>query len=224
MSQFFHDSGYAPNTPVGAVDGVVGLDRGREIDMRNGSQKTLIGLVREHVNACRKALGWSREAVADVIVEAHDRIGGPSTTGIRFEPKTTDTFERAKVNADRIFRWLDDDSKDNNLLPANFLLSILAALPIDECIALLNKILAPLGLTVRRIGDTAESNVPAVRHLVRIAKESAEAQRALAELIDGATLPELQSAERELAEAERTYQLARADVSAQIKRRLQVVA
>jgi len=192
--------------------------------MRNGSQKTLIGLVREHVNACRKALGWSREAVADVIVEAHERIGGPAATGIRFEPKTTDTFERAKVNADRIFRWLDDDSKDTNLLPANFLPSILAGLPVEERIALLNDILAPVGLTVRRMNDGAGLTLPAARHLVQIAKESAEAQCSMAELIDGATLAELQRAERELAEAERVYQRAREDVSAQLNNRLQVVA
>ncbi len=192
--------------------------------MRNGSQKTLIGLVREHVNACRKALGWSREAVADVIVEAHERIGGIGTTGIRFEPKTTDTFERAKVNADRIFRWLDDDTKDTNLLPANFLPSILAGLPVEDRITLVNNILAPLGLTVRRLdGDTHQAQ-SATKHLVSIAKEVAEAQSAVANLIDGATLSELQRAERELAEAERTIQKAREDVASQLNSSLRVVA
>lgn len=36
-----------------------------------------------------------------------------------------------KVNADRVFRWLDDGTKDTNLVPANFVPSILAALPTD---------------------------------------------------------------------------------------------
>lgn len=192
--------------------------------MRSESHKTLIGWAREHVNACRKAMGWSREAVAEVIVEAHDRIGGGSATGIRFEPRTTDTFERAKVNADRIFRWLDDDSKDTNLLPANFLPSILAALPMDDRIALMNDILGPLGLVVCRMDDDRADVLSATKHLVTISKEVAEAQSAVASLIDGATLPELQKAERELGEAEHAIHQARHDIAVQLHSSLKVVA
>lgn len=192
--------------------------------MRNGSQKTLIGMVRERVNACRKAMGWSREAVAEIIVEAHERIGASSSTGIRFEPKTTDTFERAKVNADRIFRWLDDDSKDTNLLPANFLPSVLAGLPVADRIEVVNEILAPLGLTVRRLDEEGAAPQAAARHLIAITKEVAEAQAAVADLIDGATVSELQRAERELADAERSIQTARQDVANQLNSSLRVVA
>jgi hypothetical protein len=192
--------------------------------MRNESHKTLIARVLEHVNACRKAVGWSREAVADTIVQAHIRIGGPEATGIRFEPPTTDTFERAKVNADRIFRWLDDGSKDTNLLPANFLPSILAALPMEDRIALMNDVLAPLGMVAHRLEQDGAARLDATKHLVTISKEVAEAQSAVANLIDGATLPELQKAERELAEAERAIHEAREDFSAQLHSSLRVVA
>lgn len=192
--------------------------------MRNGSHKSLIARVLEHVTACRKAAGWSREAMAEVIVEAHAKIDGPGATGIRFEPPTTDTFERAKVNADRIFRWLDDSSKDTNLLPANFLPSILAGLPMDARVALVNEILGPVGLVVRRLDNEGADCLSATRHLVTISKEVAEAQSAVATLIDGATVPELQRAERELADAEHAIKSARADVAAQLRTSLRAVA
>ncbi len=96
--------------------------------MRDVSHKTWIAIVLDHVNAWRKANGWSRETVVQMIVEAHECTNGPVVTGIKFEPHTADTFERWKVNADRVFRWLDDSSKDTNLLPTNFIPSILAAM------------------------------------------------------------------------------------------------
>lgn len=192
--------------------------------MRNKSHKTLIGRVLDHVTSCRKAVGWSREAMAETIVEAHGSIGGPEATGIRFDPPTTDAFERAKVNADRIFRWLDDGSKDTNLLPVNFLPSILAALPMEDRISLVNEILGPVGLVVRRLAAEGGEHLTATRHLVTISKEVAEAQSAVANLIDGATVPELQNAERELADAERAIQMAREDVAKQLNTTLRVVA
>ena len=83
--------------------------------MRDVSHKTWIAIVLDHVNAWRKANGWSRETVVQMIVEAHDRMNGQVVTGIKFEPHTADTFERWKVNADRVFRWLDDSSKERRV-------------------------------------------------------------------------------------------------------------
>src|SRR5471030_1880418 len=99
--------------------------------MRNESHQTFIGTMRDHVIAWRKREGWSRESVVAAIVDAHELTEGPATTGIAFDPTTRDVFERQKVNADRVFRWLDDEGKDTNLLPANFIHSIWAAMPID---------------------------------------------------------------------------------------------
>lgn len=72
-------------------------------------------------------------------------------TGIRFEPKTLDVFERQKVNADRIFRWLDDESKEGTLMPANFLQSVLAGVPEDVQRRALDRILMALGFAVRSL-------------------------------------------------------------------------
>ncbi|MCS9500340.1 hypothetical protein N1E27_29850, partial [Pseudomonas aeruginosa] len=86
---------------------------------------TLISTLLGVVNQWRRREGWSRETVVQHIVEAHERIQGALVTGIVFDPPTRDTTERMKVNADRVFRWLDDGTKDTNLVPANFVPSIL---------------------------------------------------------------------------------------------------
>lgn len=80
------------------------------------TQPSLITILREHVEAWRKSNDWSRESMADLIVKAHEDIGGPAFSGIRFDPPTKDAFERMRVNADRIFRWLDDSTIAASLL------------------------------------------------------------------------------------------------------------
>lgn len=87
--------------------------------------RTLIALLASAVNDWRRAEGWSRETVVQVIVEHHQRVGGEQLTGLVFAPPSIDPFDRAKASADRVFRWLDDQTKDTNLMPANFLPSLL---------------------------------------------------------------------------------------------------
>lgn len=184
--------------------------------MRAESHKTLIGLLREHTTAWRKALGWSRETMVDAIVQAHERLGGPAATGIRFDPQTTDTFSRMKVNADRVSRWLDDETKDNNLLPANFLQSVLAALPADRRRHCLDDFLGPLGLTVRSLEATPRDGVD-VELLTHLMREQTEASAATAALLDGdATPADLKKAHREISESIQAAQDLQATIEAQM--------
>lgn len=169
--------------------------------MRDTSHKTWIAIVLDHVNSWRKANGWSREAVVQEIVEAHQRAAGPAVTGIRFEPHTSDVFERAKVNADRVFRWLDDSSKDNNLLPANFIPSILAAMPVEVRQHCLDDMLRGVGIAARPLDTAEDGSMDAVGLLRSMIAENGDAQRAVAALLDGATRDELIDAQRELAES-----------------------
>jgi hypothetical protein len=168
------------------------------------------------VNAWRKANGWSRETTVQEIVETHYGIGCAAATGIRFEPQTTDTFERWKVNADRVFRWLDDSSKDTNLLPANFLPSIFAAMPLDVRQHCLDDVLRGVGMAVRPLDGAAAGGINAVETLRGLIAENSDAQRAVAALLDGATCDELLTAQRELAESVATTQAALAAVEAAI--------
>lgn len=168
--------------------------------MRNGSH-TFIGHLRDAIDAWRKDNGWSRETVVMHIVDAHERADGPTATGIVFDPPTRDTFERAKVNADRVFRWLDDVTKDGNTVPANFLSSLLQALPTDRRITLLNQWLVPLDVACRPLHVDAASADSAVAVFKILVKECSEAHASMANLLDGIAPGELETAHTELCEA-----------------------
>lgn len=170
--------------------------------MHNSSHKSLIGVVREHVIAWRKQNNWSREAVVQCIVEAHERIEGPAACGIVFDPPTRDAFERQHVNADRVFRWLDDETKGNNHLPANFLPSILAAMPMERRLHCLTDILRPIGISVASVNAGADESFDVAMHLRSLIKESGEANLALANLPADADITALEAARREVADAE----------------------
>ncbi|MFS2112715.1 hypothetical protein [Herbaspirillum frisingense] len=168
--------------------------------MRNETH-TPISIVATYVDMWRKRIDASRETIAVLIVEAHERIGGPANTGIRFEPPTQDSFTRSRVIADRIFRWLDDRSKDTNLLPTNFLPSLLAAMPADICLRCINDLLTPLHLVAGRVDAELSGEMDAVRHLAAVAKESGEAIGALSLVVAMPTLPAMEAAVKELDEA-----------------------
>jgi Arc/MetJ-type ribon-helix-helix transcriptional regulator len=146
--------------------------------MRNEPQ-TLIGVIRSAVNSWRKSQDWSRETAAQQIVEAHEAIGAHQVTGITFDLPGRDAFARAKVWGERIFRWLDDETKDSTLLPANLLPSVLAALPMDQRLHCLNEMFGALGVEVRSADAPMPGEFDASGHLRTMIKESSEAQMAL---------------------------------------------
>lgn len=188
--------------------------------MQRATHPSPIGILRDHIEAWRRDNRWSRETVADMIVQAHVRIGGPVFSGIVFEPPTTDTFERMRVNADRIFRWLDDTTKDKNLLPFNFILSILGALPEDRRVVLLNDLLAPLALHVEAGGDDdAEvTHAELVEAFQSIVDHGAQATVATSQLLDGIAPGEIEQAEKKLGLIASTVKKARG-LMARLKRR-----
>lgn len=186
--------------------------------MRNESHSvTLIGTMRAAIGEWRKREGWSRETAVQVIVEAHEKLAAPAATGIVFDPNTRDTFERAKVNADRVFRWLDDEGKDNNLLPANFIPSILAAMPADIRLHCLDAILRPLGVAVAGLDATAPADFDATPHLVSMIKEGGEAQLALVAVKPGASIATLESALKEVGDVRESTNRAAHAISAAIE-------
>lgn len=187
--------------------------------MRNQSH-TLIAVVRAHVQAWRKREGWSRETVVQAIVEAHDVSGAAVATGIRFEPHTQDAFERTKVNADRVFRWLDDETKDTNLLPPNFLQSVLLAMPMDVRTQCVDDILLPVGLACRVLHEDASPDaVDAAGHLRAMNNADAAADGALIDLLDGATNSELLIAQRAMRQKVQDATASLEDIEAAVRAR-----
>jgi hypothetical protein len=170
--------------------------------MRNSSHKSLVATFRDHLIAWRKQEGWSRETMVQVLVEAHERIDGPAATGLTFEPATRDPFERQKVNADRVFRWLDDETKDRTILPTNFLPSILAALPMERRLHLLNDFLRPMGVSVTSIDQVADDSFDTALHLRAMLKESSEAHLALVNVPAEQPVEALEAARREVADVQ----------------------
>jgi hypothetical protein len=166
--------------------------------MRNESQKSWISTLRDHVNEWRKREGWSRETAAQVIVEKFEAMGGPEATGIHFEPKTRDAFERQKVNADRIFRWLDDISKDGNLMPANFGFYILAAMPVDIRHTCVNEENQKLGMFATVNEDVNEHGID-ISEICETNIEAAETMKALTIAHANPTPENLERAERQAA-------------------------
>lgn len=167
--------------------------------MRNESHKTLIGILREHVADWRRAAGLSSASAIDMIVTAHAHIGGPDVTGIRFDAHA-DEFQRMKNNSDRVMRWLDDDTKDTNFLPANFVLSILAGLPDDARVHCLNDMLRRFGLCVRAI-ETGDEVGLALGDICDLASADADALASLATVIASPTQVNYEIALRKAARA-----------------------
>lgn len=184
--------------------------------------RTPLALIRDHVEAWRRDNRWSRETVAQAMVEAHELRTFDRLTGIRFDPPTTDSFERQRVNADRIFRWLDDSTKDKNLLPVNFLWSVLAALPVERRLALADALLFPVGLDAREdagapiVGfDPAEpgSERTVVMHFRAVVSTAADAEVAMSQLLDGIDQGEPEAAKVKLSRTAAAIQRALALMS-----------
>lgn len=183
--------------------------------MRNLSQ-TLLGILREEISEYRRLNRLSRETIAQSIVEAHERLGADTLCNIRFEPKTTDAFERTKVNADRIFRWLDDETKDGTLMPANFIQSVLAGIPEEVRRRCLDRLLMPLGFAVRALGVSQELMPFSAAVAVDLMREQNEAAQAVTGLIDGHDKQELEKAHQQVSEAIDAAHRTRAMIEAQL--------
>lgn len=166
----------------------------------NLHKKTLIAILREHVNAWRKAESWSREMVTQVIVEAHESIG--TNTGIVFEKNEKDAYTGLLTNAQRMFRWLDDETKDKNLLPVNLIPSILAAMPIERRLMCASEIMVSIGLGACMPSDGEEGDLT-INDVFEAQRDDLDATQALADAIQHPTAENLERAERKLNRAQK---------------------
>lgn len=169
--------------------------------------KTLIGAIREHVIAWRKVEGWSRETVAQLIVEAHEQVG--EVSGIVFEPETRDVCEIREVNAQRIFRWLDDETKSGNLLPANFIPSILAAMPTERRLACASEIMVMIGLGACLPSESDDEQLD-INHVFEAQMAHGKALQAATAAVQNPTPENLEAADLHMTQAiEKTKRMSR---------------
>lgn len=169
-----------------------------------------VAILRAEIEAWRTASRMSREAVAIVIVEAHEASGADIASEIAFD-YGGDSFSRARKSAQKIFRWLDEGN-----LPANMFQSVLAALPRDAQIRCLGQMFAPMGIEVRAVGQPQAIGFDTLKHLRSVMKEGGEGQMALIGLRPDATHAERLETHRELVEAEQAFGSAAAELMAEI--------
>lgn len=151
------------------------------------------------VEAFRRETGQSREAFAQRVVEDWQEAGQPQMG--RDWKAGGDVFEAARVNAQRLYRWLDDQTKDHNLLPANMVPAVLMALPEPRRVRALNAQLRELGFMVERIPSGGGAAVVVNSLVSDSIRESGEAQQALLRVATDGSLQALEDARRESVEA-----------------------
>lgn len=152
--------------------------------MRSVSHRSPIAAIKAALTEWRNTHGWSRETVVDEVVAAHKRIGAERRTGVQFSDHH-DPATRQKTNADRVYRWLDDDDNDRNLLSVNMLPSVLAGMPADVALATLNEILAPAGFVARPVGAASTDDVNAHELVQEIMRVNHRTEAAAGDLLDG---------------------------------------
>ncbi|SEN77717.1 hypothetical protein [Nitrosomonas marina] len=194
--------------------------------MQHMPQKTWVAIISDHVDRWRRATGMSREAVAEMIISEYQRINKARLPGIKdfSNDKTQDidtNFEARRVNADRIFRWLDDRTKDSTLLPTNFIPSILLAMPDDHRINCVNELFMQIGFCAQVLQrEVLDKEKTALNHLQSIMKEGSEAELAVSRLVAEETLDDLVKAEKEIAESVEKLDQAHKYVTAKIAEKL----
>ncbi|OHX20494.1 hypothetical protein BI344_08505 [Chromobacterium sphagni] len=113
--------------------------------MRHSSHKTPIAVIRDYVDLWRKQEGLSRQAAAARMVETYLVMGFERVWPIDFMVEG-DAYQVLKANSDRIWRWLDDQMKEKNLLNCNAMPVVLMTLPLSIRLQCLTELLAPLGM------------------------------------------------------------------------------
>ncbi|AEJ01235.1 hypothetical protein Nit79A3_1403 [Nitrosomonas sp. Is79A3] len=180
-------------------------------------KRSWISVVSDHVEGWKSANKWSRETTAEAIVNKYHEIYPNGLPGVEEFSNHPDMFTRNRVNATRIFRWLDDRTKDKNFLDSNFLSVILQALPDGIRLHCLNEMLRPMDIVAGSVEQQGIiSQDKPISHLKSLIKESAEACHAITDLIDGETYDELVKAQQELIDLERSVKDARALVDSKL--------
>jgi hypothetical protein len=137
--------------------------------------------------------------VLDSIVQRYTELRGELVTDVGFDQAQRDLVQRLKNNADRLYRWLDDSTKDTNLLPANMVPFVVAALPMDLRLDVAQHLLMHAGLTVRIAASDQDGCI--VRAVQAVAKETGEGISALVGISVESSPEQINEAIREMTEA-----------------------
>ncbi len=159
-------------------------------------------IMRTHLETYRRACGWSRESLAQAIVDTHELLNAHLVTDIHFGLTAyRDGVASQKIWAQRIYRWLDGDFHQSNL-PADMLPTLLATLPVDRRLSAVMSMFGEsceLSVAVRSEGG---KDINPLSLLATTAKETGEATQALIHLVASPTEAARKAALIEAREAE----------------------
>ncbi|MBP8202379.1 MAG: hypothetical protein KAX70_00540 [Pseudomonas sp.] len=186
---------------------------------RPRTYRSVIGTCADALRRWRAGTGYTRETMAVMLFEQHRALGLDRVSGLSFAVNP-DAGREAKIAGDRLGRWLDDD-RDNGLLPANMLPSLLATLPEDIRVAAAAEILAPAGLTATLVPGLGALGRYAVT--CAVVKECGEGMSAIVSLPPDAAADDIRAAIGELNEAVAANMQAIHQLEAELLRRAPAV-
>jgi hypothetical protein len=157
-----------------------------------------MALCRQALEVWKRREAKGRDGICHQLIMQFEEMGGPEQSGIVFS-EHKDVFERARVNAQKLLRWMDDETKDGGLMNPNFLPWFVAALPQDLGLWLAGELLAPASLTAG-VADRGVAVLYPARDLAALGNEAADAISAVASLVDGIDAGEVPHARVQLLE------------------------
>ncbi|MDP5145492.1 hypothetical protein ORI98_03440 [Shewanella sp. ULN5] len=175
-------------------------------------QVSRLDLLMKAINAWLELPKVSRSALATAVVQAVDELKLATVLakeGITFT-HSDDIYNDARVNAQKIFRWLGQYA-DQNAVPERLFFveqALLAAMPVDLRIGYLNDVYNMVGVTV--VVDHVSDGLALSSNDIAatLTKENCEAQIAVIRLGVAPTRHEIEQAYRELRESRGTTQAA----------------
>lgn len=174
--------------------------------------RTWTQIFREAFARVRRAARASWEAQGQEVATQW-RAHGSAPLQSEFRLDGEDVFSQAKVNGQKLRRWLDDDDVETGLAVLNLAPALLAALPRDERLIVLGELLEPFELVVqprphatsmtvvqafmaeqRECADVTRAAIEALAdnevdrdERLRLVREIEEAKQALDDLAEAAT-------------------------------------
>ncbi|WP_025873031.1 toxin YdaT family protein [Methylobacillus glycogenes] len=171
----------------------------------------MIAVLAAAIAEWKNAQGWSRETVANEVVKHfHDRHPN-GLPGLEFQIETAgDEYTRLHSNANKLFRWLDDFTKESNLLHVNLVPYLLGALPMELRTKTINTFLTMGSISMSAKPVAYVHPTKPLEMLEVVLADTAEASKAIAALVDGVDPGELEHAQHTLTLAIHSLQSSKA--------------
>lgn len=173
--------------------------------------QTMVAVLAAAVAEWKNSQGLSRETVTDAVSKHFHAHHPKGLQGVEFQMTGSgDEYTRMHSNANKLFRWLDDLTKEGNLLPVNLVPYLLGALPMQLRTKTINTLLSmgSISMSAKPVGYVHPTKP--LEMLEVVLTDTAEVSKALAALVDGIDPGELEHAQQTLTLAINSLQSSKA--------------